>query len=240
MLEIQQQNHFYLFNFDQPKVHQEKFLDIQFWQNENRIIGSAKGRGTTWFIHSEDIFGINTALRHYFRGGLLGKINKDRYAFSSLEQTRSFAEFKLLHQLHQAGLPVPQPVAAKVEKLNFNQYRADLLSERIENAKDLTAVLQTKTISTEHWQQIGQLIRQLHNLQICHTDLNAHNILLQTNQQHFKFWLIDFDKCGEKSGNFWKQENLQRLHRSFCKEVKRMQIQFTEQNWQDLLTGYHQ
>ena len=29
------------------------------------------------------------------------------------------------------------------------------------------------------WQAIGKLIRQLHDLQICHTDLNAHNILVQ-------------------------------------------------------------
>ena len=55
-----------------------------------------------------------------------------------------------------------------------------------------------------------------------------------------KFWLIDFDKCGEKSGDFWKVQNLNRLKRSFEKEVGRMNIQFTEQNWADLTAAYHQ
>ena len=55
-----------------------------------------------------------------------------------------------------------------------------------------------------------------------------------------KFWLIDFDKCGEKSGNFWKEGNLQRLQRSFNKEVERMHIQFDEQHWQHLMEGYSQ
>ena len=40
-----------------------------------------------------------------------------------------------------------------------------------------------------------------------------------------KCWLIDFDKCGQKSGDSWKQGNLERLHRSFVKEVGRMNIQ---------------
>ena len=55
-----------------------------------------------------------------------------------------------------------------------------------------------------------------------------------------KFWLIDFDKCGEKSGDFWKAQNLNRLKRSFEKEVGRMNIQFTEQNCADLTAAYHQ
>lgn len=238
MLQVQHENHFFLFNFDENRPNQEHFFESYFWQKQNRIIGSAKGRGTTWFIQSQDLFGVNTALRHYYRGGLWGKINKDRYAFSSLEETRSFTEFNLLNRLYQAGLPVPKPIGAHVEKLAFNHYRADLLSERIENTQDLTALLPNTELTAEQWQQIGKLIRRLHDLQICHTDLNAHNILIRQQNNDAKFWLIDFDKCGEKPGNLWKQENLQRLHRSFLKEVKRMRIQFSEKNWADLLNGY--
>ena len=54
-----------------------------------------------------------------------------------------------------------------------------------------------------------------------------------------KCWLIDFDKCGQKSGDSWKQGNLERLHRSFVKEVGRMNIQFNEENWAELLKGYN-
>lgn len=240
MLELQQQNQYFIFNFDSIITDPKKYFDPLYWQQQKRIIGSASGRGTTWFIQGEDIFGVNLALRHYYRGGLLGKINKDSYCFNKLELSRSFAEFHLLNQLHQAGLPVPKPIAARIIKSKTGlYYTADLLTEKIENAQDLTEFLQQHSLSNENWQQIGKLIRQLHNLQICHTDLNAHNILLQhfgTAQQ--KYWLLDFDKCAEKKGHHWKIKNLERLHRSFQKETQKRHILFVEQNWADLLSGY--
>ncbi len=239
MLELQQQKTFFLFNFSAVLPDQEHFFSADFWQQQNRIIGSAAGRGTTWFIRSEDLFGVNCVLRHYYRGGLWGKINKDHYYFSELAQTRSFAEFKLLNKLYQAGLPVPKPIGAKVEKSAFGCYRADILTEKIENARDLTALLQQQSLPAQSWRNIGSLIRQLHNLQIRHTDLNAHNILVQRlDDGQEKYWLLDFDKCGEKSGENWKTENLRRLHRSFIKETARMGIQFHSEDWQQLLQGY--
>lgn len=239
MIEFQQGNSFFIFNTDQDFTEQQQFFDADYWQRQNRIIGSAKGRGITWFIRSADLFGVNTALRHYFRGGLFGKMVKDRYPFSDLNTTRSFAEFYLLNQLHQSGLPVPKPVGARVVKGKAGIcYQADILTERVENAQDLTALLHRQTLPDVQWQAIGQVIRRLHDLQICHTDLNAHNILIQHNDDDEKIWLLDFDKCGQKSGNFWKAENLQRLHRSFVKEARRMGIAFSEKNWQDLLAGY--
>lgn len=241
MLEFQQDNQFFVFNFDRTFDQQHQFFDPQFWQTKNRILGSAKGRGTTYFLATQDWFGVNCALRHYYRGGLWGKFNKDRYHFSSLPQTRSFAEFFLLQRLYEAGLPVPKPIGARIKKGKIGVcYQADILTEKIENAQDLTALLQTQHLADETWQQIGGLIRQLHDLQICHTDLNAHNILVQHTDLTQKCWLLDFDKCGEKSGDFWKTENLNRLHRSFMKERERMKIQFTEQNWAELISGYHQ
>ena len=240
MLEFRQNNRFFLFDFDENKAEQAHFFEAAYWQRQNRILGSAQGRGTTWFLRTDDLFGVNSALRHYYRGGLWGKINRDRYPFTSLQDTRSFAEFHLLNRLHQAGLPVPKPIGARVEKLAFNSYRADILTEKIENAQDLTAFLQQTTLSEEGWRQIGQLIRRLHDLQICHTDLNAHNILVQQTDEQQKYWLLDFDKCGQKSGSFWKQENLNRLQRSFLKEVGRMNIRFNPQDWQNLSEGYDQ
>ena len=240
MLEFRQNNRFFLFDFDENKAEQAHFFEAAYWQRQNRILGSAQGRGTTWFLRTDDLFGVNSALRHYYRGGLWGKINRDRYSFTSLQNTRSFAEFHLLNQLHQAGLPVPKPIGARVEKLAFNSYRADILTEKIENAQDLTALLQQTTLSEDGWRQIGQLIRRLHDLQICHTDLNAHNILVQQMDEQQKYWLLDFDKCGQKSGSFWKQENLNRLQRSFLKEVGRMNIRFNPQDWQNLSEGYDQ
>lgn len=240
MLEFQQKNCFFLANFDVPMAQQTQFCQPEYWQQQQRILGYAKGRGTTWFIQTQDLFGVNTALRHYYRGGIWGKFNKDLYYANELATTRSFAEFRLLNELKQAGLPVPTPIMAKVERLPLGFYRADLLSERIDNAQDLTAYLQQHPLTAMQWQQIGQLIRRLHNLQICHSDLNAHNILLQQQQHSHQFWLIDFDKCGKRQGEHWKADNLSRLRRSFLKEVERMNILFQLTDWQALLLGYQQ
>lgn len=241
MLEFQQDNRFFLFNFDRAFEGQMDFFNPDFWRKQHRIEGVAKGRGTTYFLRTEDWFGVNCALRHYYRGGLWGKFNKDRYRFVELADTRSFTEFHLLQRLYEAGLPVPKPIGARVRKGKLGIcYQADLLSEKIENAQDLTVLLQGQTLPSETWRQIGKLIRRLHDLQICHTDLNAHNILVQQTENGQKCWLLDFDKCGEKSGDFWKTENLNRLHRSFVKEVSRMKIRFNEQNWADLIAGYQQ
>ncbi|MFZ7308190.1 3-deoxy-D-manno-octulosonic acid kinase [Avibacterium avium] len=240
MLELQQQNQYFIFNLETQPVDPSAYFDPQFWQQQQRILGSAKGRGTTWFVQSADLFGVNCALRHYYRGGLFGKLNKDRYGFHDLQRTRSFAEFHLLNKLHQDELPVPKPIGARVIKGKAGIcYQTDLLSEKIENAQDLTALLQHHSLSNESWQKMGGLIRQLHDQQICHTDLNAHNILVQ----HFatpeeKYWLIDFDKCAEKSGNHWKPQNLARLHRSFIKEKGKLDIQFSENDWENVVLGY--
>ncbi|OOF70776.1 3-deoxy-D-manno-octulosonic acid kinase [Rodentibacter caecimuris] len=240
MQQLQQNNCFFIFNSTQSFPNINDFFTLQFWQNQNRVIGSAKGRGTTYFLKTKDLFGVNTALRHYYRGGIWGKINRDCYQFNTLETTRSFAEFHLLQNLHQQGFPVPKPIGAKISKTILGRYRADILTEQIENAEDLTAFLQRTSLSEPYWREIGRLVRRLHNLQICHTDLNAHNILLQQTEQGSKFWLIDFDKCGQKSGSFWKEQNLQRLKRSFLKEKKRMAIYFEKDNWQNVLAGYHE
>ena len=244
MFAAQYQHQYFLFadSVKQEELNSkniDQFFNPQYWQQQGRILGSAQGRGTTYFLATKDLFGMNTALRHYYRGGLWGKINRDHYAFPDcLNKTRSFAEFLLLDRLYQAGIAVPQPIAAKVEKTLFG-YRADLITQRIEQAKDLTDLLQTQDLSGQAWEGIGKLIAQLHQEQICHTDLNAHNILVQNfGQNNEKYWLLDFDKCGQKAGQSWKKENLARLHRSFIKEVERMKIRFNEDCWQSLLKGY--
>ena len=116
MLEFQQDNQFFLFNLTEKPTEPASFFESAFWEKQQRITGSAKGRGTTYFLNTKDLFGVNAALRHYYRGGLWGKFNKDRYRFQSLTETRSVAEFQLLNQLHQAGVAVPKPIAARVKK----------------------------------------------------------------------------------------------------------------------------
>ncbi|HHP0481261.1 MULTISPECIES: 3-deoxy-D-manno-octulosonic acid kinase [Vibrio harveyi group] len=211
----------------------ESLFDINYWRSCNAIVGNASGRGTTWFIKLQSTI---AALRHYHRGGLFGKIVRDQYLFLGLERTRSYAEFVLLQKLRSAGVNVPRPIAAKVEQIGL-LYRADLLSEKISEASDLVDKLQVENLSNEDYQKIGLEIRKMHDVGVNHTDLNIHNILLDSEG---KVWIIDFDKCKQQSGEQWKERNLNRLLRSFRKELGKRKIHWSEDDFESLMLGYNQ
>ncbi|PKH01599.1 3-deoxy-D-manno-octulosonic acid kinase [Psychromonas sp. MB-3u-54] len=210
----------------------QHIFDDNYWKQKNAITGSAQGRGTTWFVQTKV---IEAALRHYRRGGLLGKIIKDGYLFFSWEKTRSLQEFKLLEELIRDGVHVPRPIAARAIKKGF-YYQADLLSEKIPNAEDLVSILQSQSLSCSLYSYIGHEIRKMHNAQVDHTDLNIHNILIDKSN---KVWIIDFDKCTKRVGDSWKGNNLTRLRRSFLKEVKKRNIHWSESDWTTLIQSYH-
>jgi 3-deoxy-D-manno-octulosonic acid kinase len=209
--------------------------DVSFWSESDSVVGSAQGRGTTWFIQLKS---MQAALRHYHRGGLFSKLVTDHYVYLTLEKTRSYQEFVLLQQLHQEGVAVPRPIAARVLKKHFC-YQADLLSERIPNAKDLVETLQTRKLAESVFRQIGFEIAKMHNAGVNHTDLNIHNILIDKEN---KAWLIDFDKCDRftsDTADDAKQKNLSRLLRSFEKEKMKSAINWNKaQDWPALLAGY--
>lgn len=230
MQSLQLENQMIWYDSELVKEDPKRVFDPNYWQQSDKILGSAQGRGTTWFVQTET---LPAALRHYRRGGLFGKLVSDGYWFSSWEKTRSYQEMRLLEVLKAAGVNVPRPLAARAIKNGF-AYRADLLSEKIANASDLVAILQEAPLSKEMYQKIGQQIRKMHNAQVNHTDLNIHNILIDDKQQ---VWIIDFDKCYQQSGDSWKQSNLDRLKRSFDKEVGKRGIHWKDEDWLSLISS---
>ncbi|RRN04722.1 3-deoxy-D-manno-octulosonic acid kinase [Bibersteinia trehalosi] len=231
---------YYQFNSDivpdSQQVFIKELLNCKNFDNSDRLLGLSKGRGTTWFLYTQDKLGVNVVLRHYYRGGLFGKFVKDRYLFKTLNKTRALQEFDLLTQMRAWNLPVPRPIAVKIQRSPLC-YQADILLEKIADTQDLSQLLQLQPLTNEDYQQIGQLIRQLHDHQVHHSDLNIHNILRE--KESGKFWLIDFDKCQIQAGQEWKQANLARLLRSFNKEQERLHIYFNSENWQALEQGYY-
>lgn len=192
-------------------------FDIEYWQRQGKVVGSAQGRGTTWFLQ---LNGLQAAWRHYRRGGLFGKLVADSYIFQGWQKTRCYQEWQLLASMHDQGIHVPRPIAARAVREGLS-YRADLISEKIPNARDLVSILQEQSLDADMYQKIGDEIRKMHSAQVNHTDLNIHNILIDDRQ---KVWLIDFDKCYQQLGDGWKQGNWDRLKRSFEKELKKRQI----------------
>jgi len=129
---------------------------------------------------------------------------------------------------------VPRPIAARAVKSGLF-YQADLLSERIPNARDLVSILQEQSLSVEMYQKIGQEIAKMHQVGVNHTDLNIHNILIDDKD---KVWIIDFDKCRFETSGDWKHQNLNRLLRSFNKERLKRQIIWQESDFEHFQDGY--
>lgn len=209
------------------------WFDIAHWQQQQAVTGQATGRNTTWFITYQ---AQEWVLRHYYRGGLISKLIQDQYLFSTIEKTRCFQELALLEKMYQQGLPVPRPVAARIIKQR-GFYTADIIIEKIPDSHDLIDKLTQQQMTQSEWEALGKLTARFHLSGIYHSDLNAHNILLD---KQLKFWLIDFDKCDCRSINTqWQQSNLARLKRSFQKEKQlHQQFFYNEQCWQWLINAY--
>lgn len=210
----------------------EMYFSAEYWQANNAVIGQERGRGTTWFVqHGE----AQLVLRHYLRGGMMRHLSHDHYLFNGYNNTRSIAEFNILHTLLKKHLPVPTPAAAQVIKHGL-LYKADLLTHKIPNAQDLIQVLR-QVQSTSFYRQLGKMIATFHKQGVFHADLNIQNILQDKNG---KFWLIDFDRARilppQKK---WQEATLARLKRSFEKERVRFGIKWSEQDWNELIQGYH-
>lgn len=209
------------------------WFDGNYWQQQDLIVGTSHGRSITYFFEHQK---KQYVLRHYYRGGLLGKLVEKSYFFNGVKKTRAFEELKTLKKLRKKKLPVPKPVAALITT-NQVKYQASIILRLIKDAQDLFQCLQTNKITAQQWQQVGAMIRKFHEVGLYHSDLNIHNIMLDDKG---KFWLIDFDKAQWIKPNHPKlQDNLSRLLRSLRKEKNKLpSFYWEESDWAELLMGY--
>ena len=173
-----------------------------FWQQVGQQSGTAGGRNLAYFIQTNnELSTLPMVLRHYYRGGLVGKVNRDwflRQSFarqssngsgvpeyltapvtsSALRSTRSFAEFELLAWMYEQGLPVPRPIAASITPRCGLWYQADILIERLPCDGDVFALLKREALSHELWHELGRTIASMHQHGVYHSDLNCHNLLV--------------------------------------------------------------
>ncbi len=217
--------------FDQVS---EDLFRARGWQSVEPVTGAlrAAGRGNTLIVSD----GSNEyVLRKYVRGGLIGRLIKDTYFWNGEDETRCFAEWRLLRKLVMKGLNVPIPAAAYYRRTAMF-YTADLLTVRIPGIQSLAERLLQARGSDEFWQSLGIAICRFHSEDVYHADMNAYNIQLDENDE---MWLLDFDRGNLSPTGTWKQETLSRLHRSL-KKIKGLSpgLHFAETDWQQLLDGY--
>ncbi len=176
-------------------------------------------------------------LREYRRGGAVSKISADKYVWNGLEKSRPWQELELLVKMKKRQLPVPAPYAAMLVKEGLF-YRASLITYRLAETRTFANRLAVGPVPEWLWQRVGGVIRQLHDQNVYHSDLNANNILINTDNAVF---LIDFDKSEfrEKGNGGWKFENLERLQRSLKKIHSKSEIfHYSAKAWGLLAQGY--
>jgi 3-deoxy-D-manno-octulosonic acid kinase len=208
------------------------FFDAGWHAARGSLRGAARGRGQSHFLHWG---ATDLVLRRFRRGGLIGKVNADCYLRLGAMRSRACREYHLLDWMRRAGLPVPRPVAARYAPFGLC-YRADLVTERIPDARPLAEILQERALPPAVWSDIGAVIRRMHDAGVDHVDLNCRNILLDGGDAP---WLIDFDRCRRRATGSWTGGNLSRLRRSLEKEA-RMQpgLRWSDADWTALLQGY--
>lgn len=235
-----------------PALTEEHFK-ASFWYHHQAVTGTSGGRNTVWFIAPQAVVPKVDApnewvLRHYYRGGLPGKLIRRSFLYTGLARTRAVAEYTLLQQMYEKQLPVPKPVAALVARTGL-RYQASLLIERIPNSRDLGRLLLKQPLTSDEWRLIGATVRRFHLAGVYHSDLNCKNILWRGADQ--ETFLIDFDRCGmkavpnEKSQVLaWQRANLKRLLRSFEKEQTNTpsgyRFHWQRLDWQAFMAGYLQ
>jgi 3-deoxy-D-manno-octulosonic acid kinase len=215
------------------QISAERF-DAQGWLHSELLTGNLRsgGRGNTFFVGQVP---RQFVLRHYRRGGLVGKLIRDSYMFSGEHKTRSFMEWRLLDKLAANNMNVPRPAAARYCRRG-TWYTADIITVRIPGVVSLSQYIAETDRSEDFWRSVGSSIWKFHDAGVYHADLNAYNVQIDRDGD---LWLLDFDKGYLRAAGHWQQETLERLHRSLRKVLTLdPRLHFSKANWEQLLEGY--
>lgn len=204
------------------------------WDDAEPVKGVLRsaGRGNTVIVSDGE---TQFVLRHYLRGGLPGRLIKDKYLWTGESNTRSFREWRMLAKLIALGLPVPRPAAARYCRYG-PLYTADLITVRESGIRSLAERIAERPAEAIFWQRLGANLHKFHAAGVFHADLNAYNVQIDQRDQLF---LLDFDRGKFLTPGIWRQKNVARLHRSLRK-IKKLEprLNYLPVNWLQFLDGY--
>jgi 3-deoxy-D-manno-octulosonic acid kinase len=208
-----------------------RVFSLGYWRSRAAVTGTAPGRGSVWFVNSGS---GEWAVRHYRRGGMVGRLIEDHYLWAGQARVRAIAEWRLLADLHAAGMPVPRPVAAAYVREGLF-YTCDLITQRLADTRTLATLLGQGESKESLWRDVGRVTRRFHAFGIDHADLNAHNILIDSEE---RVYLIDFDQARQRQPGHWQERNLARLKRSLLKVCPEPAQGRLTRGWQAIEAGY--
>jgi 3-deoxy-D-manno-octulosonic acid kinase len=192
------------------------FADAVAAATEAGARGAARGR-----VRFADVGGERVAVRHYFRGGFLGRFVTDLYT----SPERAFREVALYERARRAGVPTLEPLGAAARRAG-PFWRLDLVTRAVEGARDLGALAaEERWPRSPRWRgavlrAAARSVRALHEAGIEHADLNLKNILVvEAEREAPRALVIDLDRATERDPlvGGYAGGNLVRLYRSAAK-----------------------
>lgn len=228
-----------LYDSELPAPGASGWFEAAWWRERGALTGEAGGRGTALFVDAGEVVpGAHWVLRRFRRGGLVRRLIDCHYLWLGESRTRGFAEWRLLARLHEAGLPVPRPVAARYLRRGGLFYVAELITARLPESRTLRELYTDDEVPPEVWSRVGAALRRMHDAGACHTDLNAGNLLVTPQGEVF---IVDFDRGRLRRPGRWQAGNLARLRRSLQKTaVQGGREALAPEHWAALLQGYRE
>ena len=216
-----------------PEALTERWFDPAYWEAQHKTVDRRIGRSTTYFFKENDVTHV---LRHYWRGGLIGKFIRDRYLFTGITRSRVYRELELLSKLDEMHLPVGKPIAAILKRHGLF-YRGSVITRAIESSSNLLEILRQRELTNSEIVAVAKMLANFHRKGVDHADLNISNILLDADGRPY---LVDFDRGHIRRSNpVWQQANIRRLERSFAKQKRLNQgLAWTVDDWDLLMTTY--
>lgn len=209
-------------------------FDVGIWRSRQAVSGEATGRGSAWFV--ETPYG-SVVLRQYLRGGWAARLSRRSYFYTGISTSRPFREYHILADLFEKGLPVPRPVAALCQHKGLIATGA-IMTECIPSATTLADVVLGAGETDGLWGSVGRCISRFHSAGVWHADLNARNILLDS---ELRVYLIDFDRARLHAGKPVNgEDNLNRLKRSLVKFWPANKLSEMDLAWAELKGAYNE
>jgi len=153
-------------------------------------------------------------VRRFRRGGAVRWLGDRYFGF----RPRPFREFFVLLRARRRGLPVPEPVAALIDRRRPG-YRGMLVMREIEGATPLSALVD-RGVDFDLAAGLADSLRELHDAGLDHPDLNLGNVLLRVRSNGSRLAFVDLDRARlhvESLGRRARTRNLRRFRRSAVK-----------------------
>ena len=175
------------------------------------------GRGSTWALRTVDT--PPAMLRWYRRGGLPSRITRDTFVAGGMP--RPLRELAVTERARASGVPVPEVLAVRVDRVGVGRYRGAIVTREIEGGSGLDECLVDATDATRErlLQTTARVVRQMHDCGLHHRDLNASNVLLVSRGARLEAFILDLDRArfGTPVSRTERRRALRRLDRSLAR-----------------------